>query len=97
MRLESGFRIAPNWLQIGKMAMMSQFPDMTSLSVIFDDDVFLLSSLVTGQVSCQYRHWFWSYDNFFLSGIDQKSGNRKYPHLSFSQYLEIRVSKEYQF
>ena len=29
------------------------------------------------QVSCQYHHWFWSYDNLLLQGIDQKSGNRK--------------------
>ena len=30
------------------------------------------------QVSCQYHYWFWSYDNFLLLEIDQKSGNRKY-------------------
>ena len=28
MRTESSFRIAPNWLQIGKMTMMSEFTDM---------------------------------------------------------------------
>ena len=27
--------------------------------------LFLLSSLVV-QISCQYHHWFWSYDNFFI-------------------------------
>ena len=26
----------------------------------------------------------------------QKSGNRKYPHLSFAQYLETGASKGYQ-
>ena len=28
--------------------------------------LFLLSSLVAGQVSCQYHKWFWSFDNFLL-------------------------------
>ena len=41
------------------------------------------------QVSCQYHHWFWELWQFsFLREIDQKSGNRKYHHLSFAQYLE---------
>ena len=40
------------------------------------------------QVSCRYHHWLWSYDNFLLYRIDQKSGNSKYPRLSFNQYLE---------
>ena len=35
------------------------------------------------QVSCQYYYWFWSYDNFLLLEIDQKSGNRKYPESGF--------------
>ena len=38
-----------------------------------------------------------SYDNFPLQGMDQKSGNRKYPRLSFSQYLETGVSKDTKF
>ena len=58
------------------MVMMSQFPNMTSSSILFDVVLFLLSNLVMVQVSCQYPHWFWSYDNFFLY---QKSGNWKYP------------------
>ena len=33
---ESGFRIAPNWPEIGKMTMMSQFADMTPSSNFFD-------------------------------------------------------------
>ena len=33
---------------------------------------------------------------FFSDGIDQKSGNRKYPRLSFAQYLETGASKEDQ-
>ena len=32
MHLESGLRIAPNWPNIGKITMTSQFGDMTSLS-----------------------------------------------------------------
>ena len=51
---------------------------MMSLSNSFDVVLFPLSSLVTGQVSCQYHHCFWSYDNFLLQGIDQKSWNGKY-------------------
>ena len=46
--MHPGFQIAPNWLQIGKMAMTSQFSDMTSSSIFFDVVLFLLSSLVTG-------------------------------------------------
>ena len=33
MRPETGIWIAPNWPQIGKMTMTSQFADMTSLSI----------------------------------------------------------------
>ena len=40
---------------------------------------------------------FWSYDNVFLWGIDQKSGNRKYLSLSFSQYLETGAYKNTKF
>ena len=45
---ESGLRTAPNWPKIQKMAMTSQFSDMTSTSNVFDVVLFLLSSLVTG-------------------------------------------------
>ena len=48
MRPESGFRIAPNWSEIGQMTMTSQFSDMTSSSIFFEVVLFLLSSLVTG-------------------------------------------------
>ena len=48
MRPESGFHIAPNWPQIGKLTMMSQFGDMTSSPNFFEVAVFLLSSWVTG-------------------------------------------------
>ena len=58
MRWESGFRIAQNWLQIGKMAMTSQFSKMALLSDFFDIVLFLLSILVIGQSydQCQYHH-----------------------------------------
>ena len=48
MRSESGFRIAPDFPEIGKMTMNSQFVHMKSSSIFFDDTVFLLSSLGTG-------------------------------------------------
>ena len=44
MRLESGFQIAPNWSEIGKMTMTLQFADMTSSSNFFDVVLFLFSS-----------------------------------------------------
>ena len=47
MRPESGFWIAPNWLQVGKLTMALQFSDMTLLSNFIDFVLFLLSSLVT--------------------------------------------------
>ena len=51
MSPESGFQIAPNWFQFGKMAITSQFSEMTWSANFFDVVLFLLSSLVTGQVS----------------------------------------------
>ena len=49
MRSDSSLRIAPNWPEIGKITMTSQFADITSsLIFFFDVAVFLLSSLVTG-------------------------------------------------
>ena len=45
---ESVLQIAPNWSKIRKMAMTSQFSDMTSTSNFFDVVLFHLSSLVTG-------------------------------------------------
>ena len=43
---KSGLRTSPNWSKIRKMAMTSQFFDMTSSSIFFDVVLFLLSSLV---------------------------------------------------
>ena len=48
MRPESGFQIAPNWPQIGKIAITSQFYDMTSSSNFFGVVFLLLSVLVCG-------------------------------------------------
>ena len=48
MHLVSGFRIASDCPEIGKITMTSQFADMTSSSSFFDVVLFLLSSLVAG-------------------------------------------------
>ena len=48
MRPESGFWIAPDQPQIGKMTITSQYADMTSSSNIFDVVLFLLANLITG-------------------------------------------------
>ena len=47
------------------MTMTSQFADMTSSSDFFEDVLFFLSSLVTGQRFMSISSWFWSYNNFF--------------------------------
>ena len=47
MRLESGFRIATNWLSIEKITISSQFSDMTSFANFFSSILFAMSSLVT--------------------------------------------------
>ena len=49
------------------------------------------------KVSCQYHQCFWSYDNFLLQGIEQKSGMRKYPHLSLAQHLGFGQTKDTKF
>ena len=48
IRPKSGFRIAPNWLKIGKTTMTSQLANMTLLPNFFDAALFLLSSLING-------------------------------------------------
>ena len=48
MRPESDFRIAPNWPQMEKMVVTSQFSNMMSPSP-FDAILFFLSVLVTVQ------------------------------------------------
>ena len=45
---ESGLQTAPSWSKIRKIAMTSQFSDMTSSSDFLDVFLFPLSSLVTG-------------------------------------------------
>ena len=80
-------------LQIGvKMAMTSQFSEMTPSSDFFDVVLFLFSSsvhvnIITGSGVMII---------FFLWKIDPKSGNQKYLILSFAQYLETAASKGYQ-
>ena len=48
MHVESSFHIAPNLPYIGKITIMSQIPNMKSLSIFFNFVLFLLSSLVAG-------------------------------------------------
>ena len=48
VRWESGFKIAPNWPQIVKMTMKSQFSDLTSSPNFLDVVLFLLSNLFIG-------------------------------------------------
>ena len=67
--------------------MTSQFAGMTSLSVFLALICFSCQAKMLVQVSRQYHHRFWGYDNFLLKGIDQKSGKRKYPRLIFVYYL----------
>ena len=72
--------------------MTSQIPDMTSSSIFFDVVLFLLSSLVTGPSFMSISPLVRNCDNIVLKGIDQKSENRKYPRLSFAQYVETETS-----
>ena len=48
VRWESGFKIAPNWPQIVKMTMKSQFSDLTSSPNFLDVVLFLLTNLFIG-------------------------------------------------
>ena len=47
MRLESNFLIVPNWPEIQKTTMTSQFADVELSPNFFNIILFLLSSLVT--------------------------------------------------
>ena len=98
MCLESGIRMAPNWPKIGKMTMTSEFPDMMSSSIFFfsfffDVVLFLLTSLVTGHVSCQISCFKFHVNITTGSGVIIISFYRdwqeirisKYPCLSFAQ------------
>ena len=76
--------------------MTSQFSDTTSTLNFFYVALFLLSILVSGPILMSISVRVLDYDNFLLQGIDQKSGNRKYPRLSFAQYLETETSYGYQ-
>ena len=67
MHPESGFQIAPNWPEIEKIAMTSQFSKMTSSSFCVCVCVCVCVSLV------EFSYWskfhiniIKSYDNFFL-------------------------------
>ena len=46
------------------MTMTSQFSDITLSSIFFRCYFVSPMKFSLFQVSCQYHHWFWSYDNF---------------------------------
>ena len=79
-------KLAINW----KNNNNSQFADMTWSWFFFffltlpsfSHWIYLLV-----QVSWQYHDWFWSYDNFRLKRIDQKSGNWEVWVFSQSEFL----------
>ena len=77
--VKSGFRIAPNWLQIGKMIMTSQFPTWRHRR-FFWCRFFLLLSLVTGPsfISKSSRVLeLWQF--FFYKGLTRNSEIRNTP------------------
>ena len=51
------------------MAMISQLSDMTSSLIFLTLFWFSCQVELLIQVSCQCRHWFWSYDSFFSKGL----------------------------
>ena len=72
--------------------MTSLFADMESSSKFFDLLLLLFLSLVTGPSFMSISLLVLELWQFTFKGIDQKSGNRKYPRLSFAQYLETGAS-----
>ena len=70
--------------------MTSQFSDMTSSSNFFDGVLFLLSGLVADPSFLSRSSLVLELLSFIR--VDHESGNRKYPLLSFTQYLETGVS-----
>ena len=50
------------------MAMTSQFSNMTPSSNFFGAIISCQVKLLV-QLSCQYHHWFWSYDNSFYKRL----------------------------
>ena len=75
------------------MKIMSQFVDMSSAVLFFDVILFPLSSLVTGQ----YHHWFWSYDNLLLEGIDQKFEYQKHLRLRLPNIWRLEWVRDTKF
>ena len=78
----------------GELAMTSQFTYMTSLTILFDVVLFFFSILVTGasfkSISALVLE-LWQFS--FMRNWPEI---RKYPRLSFAQYLETRAILEYQ-
>ena len=78
------------------MAMTAQFFDMTSSTIFFEVVLYLLSTLVTYRSFMSISSLVQELGQFLFKGIDQKSRNWKYSCLSFAQYMETGLSKEYQ-
>ena len=74
------------------MTMTSQFVNMTLPSNFFDVVLFYSSSLYTGPNVMSMSSLVLEAWQFSLKEIDQNSGNRKYPGLSFARYPETGMN-----
>ena len=92
MHQESGSKLAIN----KKITMTSQFLTWRHRQFFLTLFCFSCRANLLVQVSRQYHCYVRSYDNFLLQGIHSKSGNPKYPRLSFFKYLETGERKRYQ-
>ena len=93
MRLVYGFQIAPNWPQIRKMAMTSQFFNMISSSNFRRCFVSIVRFSYLSKFHVKIITGSGVMTISFYKGLTR---NRKYPRLSFSQYLQTGAIKEYQ-
>ena len=64
MHPEYGFRIGPNWPDIGKVTMMSQFIEMTSSSKFFDIVVLLVLKQIHIFFSSTFEAAFFTVKNY---------------------------------
>ena len=97
MRPESGFWTAPNWPKIGKITFC-----MTSSSNFLDVLSLLLTILVNGpsfmSICFMLCHWFWSYDNVLLQGIDHEYWpriSRNWGELGIPNFARMSLMKCY--
>ena len=85
------------WEQNQKKTMTSQFADMAWSPTFFDVVFVFLAKFLSVQVLCQCHDWFWGYNNFCLSRIDRKFGNRKYPRLCFANIWRLGRVRDTKF